>query len=178
MHCLQSYGSVSGCEINENQSEAMMISGDWPIELNKNVSFHWSKTGFRYLGVTITPNSKQLFDANCTKLIKEIKNDVTWWTVLPLSLLGRVETVRMNLLPRLLFLFQSLPVRVPAPTFTMLDKLISKFIWQNIRPRIRLKTISLPKDKAGLGLPNFKKYYWAAQLTAMVAGINNDKETG
>lgn len=59
MHCLQSYGSVSGYKVNENKLEAMMISGDWPIELNKNASFHWSKTGFRYLGVIITPNTKQ-----------------------------------------------------------------------------------------------------------------------
>lgn len=77
MPCLQSYGSVSGYKVNENKSEAMMISGDWLMELNKNVSFHWSKKGFRYLGVIITPNSKQLFNANYTKLIKETKNDVT-----------------------------------------------------------------------------------------------------
>lgn len=60
----------------------------------------------------------------------------------------------------------------------MLDKLISKFLWQNKRPRTRLKTIFLPRDRGGLALPHFKKYYWAAQLTAIVARINNNKETG
>ena len=60
----------------------------------------------------------------------------------------------------------------------MLDKLISKFIWQRKRPRIRLKILLLPKEKGGLGLQNLKYYYWAAQLNAVVAWIKNDQETG
>ena len=96
--------------------------------------------------------------------------------MLPLSLLGRVETVKMNLLPRILFLFQSLPIRIPTSTFNMLDKLISKFIWQNKRPRVRLKTLTLGKVRVSLS--NLKYYFWAAQLTAVVAWINNNLESG
>lgn len=82
----------------------------------------------------------------------------------------------MNLLPKLLFLFQSLPVRVPVSTLNMLNKLISTFIWQKKRPRVRLKTLYLPKDEGGLGLPNLKYYYWAAQINAIVSWIGNDRE--
>lgn len=60
----------------------------------------------------------------------------------------------------------------------MLDKLIYKFILQNKRLGTRLKIIFLPRDRGGLVLPNFYKYYWAAQLTTIVAWINNNKETG
>ena len=84
----------------------------------------------------------------------------------------------MNLLPRLLFLFQSLPIGIPTSAFNMLDKLISRFIWQNKRPRVRLKTLTLGKNRGGLSLPNIKYYFWAAQLTAVVAWINNDMESG
>lgn len=97
--------------------------------------------------------------------------------MLPLSLLGRIEAVKMNLLPRILFLFQSLPVGIPTSTFILLDKLISKFIWQNKKPRVRFKTLTLGKDRGGL-LPNLKHYFWAAQLTAVVAWINKDVESG
>lgn len=163
MQCLHKYSSVSGYKINENESEAMMISGNWPIQLNENVSFHWSKQDFMYLGIVLTANPTQLYDVNCYKLIRQIKNDITRWEVLPLSSLGRVETVRMNLLLRMLFLFQSLPVKVPITT-CMLDKLISKFIGQRKRPRISPKSLLLPKEKEGLGHPNLKYHYWAAQL--------------
>lgn len=60
--------------------------------------------------------------------------------------------------------------------FKMLNKLISQFIWQNKRPRIKLKTLHLPKDKGCLALRNLKFYYWAAQLVAIVTWISGDEE--
>lgn len=59
----------------------------------------------------------------------------------------------------------------------LLDKLISKFIWQSKRPRIRPKTLLLPKDKGALVPPNLKHSYWAAQLTAAAARIRKDEGT-
>ncbi len=156
----------------------MMISGTWPCQLDDTVSFRQSKRGFRYLGVTLTPQITQSCQVNYKKIFEAIKNDLVRWDVLPLSLLGRVEAVKMNLLPRLLFLFQSLPFGIPTSAFNMLDTLTSKFIWQNRRPRVRLKTLTLGKDKGGLSLPISKYYFWAAQLTAVVAWISMDTETG
>lgn len=54
----------------------------------------------------------------------------------------------------------------------MFDKLVSTFIWQKKRPRVRLKTLPL----GGLALPNFKSHYWAAQINAIVAWIENDQD--
>lgn len=153
LDCLEVYESISGYKINSTKSEALMITGVWPVELNNRTSFRWSKQGFKYLGVTITPRLSQLYQANYNKRINTIKNNLLKWEVLPLSLFGR-----MNILPRLLFLFQSLPVWIPATTvtFNMLEKLLSKFICQNKRPRIQLKTLTLGKDRGGLRLPNLR----------------------
>ena len=178
LNSLNDYSAVSGYKINANKSEAMMISGEWPSQLDELVSFRRSKQGFRYLGVILTPKPTQLYSENYSRLVREINQDLTRWDVLPLSLLGRIESVRMNILPRLLFLFQSLPILVPQSTFKLLEKLISKFIWQNRRPRIRLKILMTSKEKGGLGLPNLKMYYWAAQLRAIVAWMVKDEETG
>lgn len=85
----------------------------------------------------------------------------------------------MNLLPRFLFsIFQTLPINVPISVFNMLDKLISKFIWQKKKPKIRFKTLLLSKEKGGLDLPSLKHYYWTAQLSAVVAWVGNDSESG
>ena len=84
----------------------------------------------------------------------------------------------MNDLPRLLFLFQSLPILVPQSIFKLLEKLISKFTWQNQRPRIQLKGLMSAKEKGGLNLPNLKFYYWATQLRVVVAWVVRDLETG
>lgn len=167
---------ISGYKINQKKSEAMMISGVWPNQLDEMVSFHWSKQGFRYLGIVITPKPTKLFEANYGKLIKQIRGDLIRWDILPLSLFGRIETIRMNVLPRLLFLFQALPIRVPISSFKMLNKLISQFIWQHKRSRVKLKILNLAKNKGGLALPNLKFYYWAAQLVAIVTWISGDED--
>ena len=175
---LNEYGLVSGYKVNQSKSEAMMMSGPWPSQLDDIVSFRGPKQGFRYLWITLSPQVTQLYTTNYKKLFEAFRDELVRWDVLPLSLLGRVEAVKMNLLPRLLFPLQSLPVRIPTLAFNMLDKLISRFIWQNKRPRVQLKTLTLQKNRGGLSLPNTKYYFWAAQLTAVVAWINNDTETG
>lgn len=176
LESLGEYGKISGYLTNESKSVAMMISGKCPAEIKEKVGFKWTDKGFRYLGVIITPNVSQLYDANYGKLIKEIKKDLDRWTILPLTLSGRVETIRMNILPRLLFLFQSLPVMISGSTFKMLDKRMSKFLWQNKKARIKYKTLLAPQNKGGLNLPNLRNYYWAAQLRALILWITKDKD--
>ena len=93
---------------------------------------------------------------------------MTWkeqWSMLPLSLLGRVESICMNVLPRILYLFQMLPIEIPKSK--NLDKIIFKFIWQKKHPRIRLKTLQLSKVNGG----------WAAQMKPLIAWIQNSTYT-
>lgn len=131
---------VSGYKINTNKSEALMIVGTWPLQLDNLVSFRHSKQGFRYLGVILTPRTKQLFSSNYDKLLKEIRSDLNRWDVLPLSLLGRIECIRMNILTRLLFLFQNLPVVVPQSIFLISREAIVKIYMAE------QKTKSAPKN--------------------------------
>lgn len=72
----------------------------------------------------------------------------------------------MSILPKFLYLFQSIPLHIPASFFSSLNKNFTTFIWNNKRPRLRLSLLYLPYDRGGLRLPNMKLYYWAAQLCA------------
>lgn len=76
-----------------------MISGIWPKQLNEMVSFHWSKQGFRYLGIIITPETTRLFEANYNKLINQIRRDLVRWEVLPLSLFWQSGDRKDELVP-------------------------------------------------------------------------------
>ena len=83
----------------------------------------------------------------------------------------------MNVLPRLLYLFQMLPIEISKLTFDKLHKMVSKFIWQGKQPRVRLKTLQLAKPNGGVGLPNFRYYFWAAQLRPLISWIKDSSYT-
>lgn len=83
---------------------------------------------------------------------------------LPISLIGRVNCIKMNLLPRFLYLFQTLPISIPTKFFKKLEGVISRFIWRGKVPRIKIKTLYNTPHHGGLKLPNFELFYWAAQL--------------
>ena len=90
----------------------MMISCQRPLDLGGKFKFKWTNTGFRYLGIIITSVTSQLFEANYGKLITENRKDLARWEILHLTLMGTTETVRINVSPRLLFQFQTLPIVV------------------------------------------------------------------
>ncbi len=82
----------------------------------------------------------------------------------------------MNILPMLLYFFQSLAIWILVSVLRMLDKLISTFIWYKRKPRIKLKQLAYPKSQGGLNLPNLKLYYWAAKRGGMAEWLMQDEE--
>ncbi len=74
----------------------------------------------------------------------------------------------MIILPQLLFCFQSLSVEVPTKQFNEWNWTISRFIWQNKKPRARYKTLHLSKDEGGMSIPCLESCYEAAQLQYVV----------
>lgn len=68
----------------------------------------------------------------------------------------------MNVLPRLLYLFQAIPIRLPRSFFVLLSKLVSLFVWAQGSPRIAKSTLVRPKLRGGLAVPDFKAYFVAA----------------
>lgn len=154
----------------------MSIGSKVPQQFIDGSWFKWPKEGIKYLGIYIPPIIKE--NMRCKlKIIKNISNDMDRWTALPLSLLGRVESIRMNVLPRLLYLFHMLPLEIPKCTFEKLDRLFSRFIWQGKCPWVRLWTLQLFKKAGGLELPNLRYYFWAEQLKPLTAWLRDLTDT-
>ncbi len=104
---------------------------------------------------------------------KKIKLDIAWWNLLTFfNMRSGIDSVKQNILPRLLFLFQSLMVSLPKKHFFEWDKLLSRFIWQGKKPRVIFKTLQLSKERGGVALPCLHKYFWAAQLRLIVCWCN------
>ena len=62
-----------------------------------------------------------------------------------------------------------LPCFLSVEFFKSINSPLSRFIWNNKKPRISLKTLMKPESMGGLGLPNLQYYFWAAQLRNMTS---------
>ncbi len=79
-----------------------------------------------------------------------------------LKSLSKEESPLLRLICYLdLIFFSMLPLSPPPGYFKEINSIISKFIWNDKCPRIKLTTLQHPNHAGGLAVPNFKLYYWS-----------------
>uniref|UniRef100_A0A8C5MVW3 Reverse transcriptase domain-containing protein n=1 Tax=Leptobrachium leishanense TaxID=445787 RepID=A0A8C5MVW3_9ANUR len=138
MDLLGAFSALSGYKINITKSEALPVAltAEAIANLSSSCPIRFTQSELVYLGVRLTSCSADLYSANYPRLFATLKAELECWNKYAISWLGRLNCIKMNVLPRLLYMFQALPVPLVASEVIALQRSIDHFIWAGKRRRV------------------------------------------
>ena len=117
-------------QINTQKSVAFLYANKelTKMEIKKTIPLTIATKRIKYLGTNLTKDVKDLYLETCKTLKKEIEEDINKWKHIPCSQIGRINIIKIYMLPKAVHRFNAIPIKIPMTYFTELEQIFQKCV--------------------------------------------------